>query len=407
MKNSKKKQIEELEQVVEKKPRKIAVQTALLCVFGFGLLVQFFQISNLEKRVERLTPGAPEESDVGGIFGSDDEGKEDELSTLLFDFVNNLGTYEENKARYEANLAAVQGKMATDFWTANGLSLREATGTFTEAGLQYVFGEISSSMLPAHPVLILTLGYEGTLSLDAYGTTVDLADAVNVDTTLADVQAYMKDDLAALRTQIQNVDATRSAFVVFEASPEFQTIVTQKGLKVLPEAEQSESYLYGFQNSEAAAVAECRVLKLDASVNCKTLLPEDEVEGAAFEELKPKILEIFGAVDARTELQKKVDSQKDEITRVLSDPAFTAALKNAGLTVGAAVETDASLQYPILNASGAALRLLILDKATGEVKVSQPDGQDTQSLAAAVQLLEFSSKKKLWTSPVSSQRMLS
>ena len=392
-----------------KKAQKFPVQTVLLCLFGFGLVLQFFQVSSLEKRVASLTPGGSEESTLGDFFGTEDseEVKEDDLSTLLFDFVNNLGAYEENKARYEANLAALQAKMGEDFWSSSLLLLREPQGVYTEAGLQYVLVEGSDSFSPAHPVLILTLAYDGTLSLDAYGTEVQLYDEVNVDSTIEDLKSYIKEDLVALRSQIQKVNEVRSAFKAFETSPEFQAIVTEKALIVLPEVEQTESFLYVVQNSEALPVAECHVFKTDARVMCKTLLPEDETEGLVFEEMKPKVLELFEVVDARTELQKQVDAQKEKIVQVLADPAFAAALGNASLSVGAATETDASIQYPILNAKGETLRLLILDKATGEVKVSQPDGQETHSLSAEVQLLEFSSKKKLWTSPVSSQRMLS
>ncbi len=392
-----------------KKAQKFSVQTALLCLFGFGLVLQFFQVSSLEKRVESLTPGGSEGSSLGDFFGTEDseEVKEDDLSTLLFDFVNNLGAYEENKARYEANLAALQTAMSEDFWGSSLLMLQVSQGTYTEEGLEYVFSNGYDNSYPGHPVLTLTLAYDGTLSLDAYGTEVELYDELSVESTVADFKTYLKDDLEVLRARIQSVDTARGALVAFESSSEFQAIVTQKGLKVLPEEEQTESFLTVFQNVESLPVAECRVFKEDARVMCKTVMPEDETEGLVFEDMKAKVLEIFAAVDGRTELQKQVDAQKEMIVQVLADPAFAAALGNANLSVGPAVETDTSIQYPILNAAGETLRLLLLDKATGEVKVSQPDGQETHSLSAEVQLLEFSSKKKLWTSPVSSQRMLS
>lgn len=396
-----------------KKTKKVSVQTVLLCLFGFGLLLQFFQLFSLEKRVEMLTFGVEEGSSLNDIFGSDEEVKNDELSTMLFDFVNNLGTYEANKVRYETNLVALQAGMQENFWTAStGLFLRDSVGTdsfkgtYTDEGLEYVFSNIYDSFSPAHPVLILTLAYDGTLSIEAYGTDVKLTDQLSVDSTLVDLKNYFTNDLATLRTRIQTVDMAREAFKVFELSADFQMIVTQKGLKMLPETEQIGSYLYVFQNAEAGPVAECRILKEDASFVCATFLPEADVNGVAVDVMKTQTLELFTNVDARTVLQKKVDEQKALILGVFEDPAFKAALGNANLSLGMATETDASLQYPVLNSAGDTLRILILDKATGEVKVSLPNGQEAQSLSMAIQLLDYSSKKKLWICPVSSRTML-
>lgn len=395
-----------------KKAKKVSVQTALLCVFGFGLLLQFFQLLDLEAKVNSLTPGAEEGSSLSDMFGSNDETEGDELSTLLFDFVSNLGTYEENKVRYEANLTALQLGMQEDFWSASLLFVRDiegahtSQGSYTEDGLEFIFAETSDSFYPAHPVLTLTLAYDGTLSVDAYGTAVELYDELSVENTLNDLKTTIKDDLDVLRSRIQNVNVARTAFNDFELSADFQAILTQKGLTLIPETEQGEFFLTIFQNAENASVAECRVLKEDASFVCMTLSPEADVKGTSVEAMKTQMLELFTNVDARTALQKKVDEQKAMIAEVLEDPAFKAALGNANLSLGVVSETDASFQYPVLNGAGETLRLLILDKGTGEVKVTLPDGQESQSLSMAVQLLEYSSKKKLWTCPVSSQTML-
>lgn len=383
--------------------RKLSLQPFVFILFGL-LLVQFYQIMNLQKRVDELTPGAEEGSSLSDIFGGGaDESEEDELSTLLFDFVNNLGTYEENKARYEANLTALQAVVQDSYWAEKGLNLSNPDGTFGEENLSYVFKDASTGAA----LLTLVLQYDGTLAVDVFGTAVDLSDDRAVESTRTEVKTYLDDHLEEVRSTVQEVNAQRSALTGFWASPEMQSLVTQKGLKVIPEVEQQQSYMVVIQNADGAPIAECDVMKKDAELVCSTLEPMDEVQTQALADSQTELLALLTAMDARTALQKTLDSQKAQIEAVLADPAFQAALGNAQLSVGPSVETDTSIQYPILNAAGTSLRVLVLDKTTGEVKVTLPDGKDSQSLSAAVQLLEFSSKKKLWTSPVSSRTMLS
>ncbi len=391
-----------------KKDKKVPIQTVVLGVLFFGLVLQFFQVMSLQRRVDELSPGAESGSALSDMFGQgEEEADEEALSTLLFDFVSTLGAYEENKARYESNLTALQASMKENFWMEDGLNLQNPNGTYTEEDLDYIFSEMSDSYYPGHPVFTVSLSYDGTLAVDAYGEELELSDEFSVESSMTEFKAYIKEELTDLRAHIQTVNAARSVLNEFITGAEFQAVLVQKGLKSIPEAEQNGSYLFAFQNSEALPVAECRVLKEDASFVCSTLAPVSEVSGAPFEDVKDEILTLFTELDARTALQKKLDEQKAMINEVLEDPAFQAALGNAHLSLGAAIETETALQYPILNEAGETLRLLILDKATGEVKVSHPDGQETRSLSAEVQLLEFSSKKKLWTSPVSFRTMLS
>ncbi|QQR55535.1 hypothetical protein IPG41_03200 [Candidatus Peregrinibacteria bacterium] len=386
------------------KSKKLSLQGGLLTLLILAVVFQFFQISHLEKKLVELSPGAEDSGGLSDFFGGEEESEEDELGTLLFDFVNNLGVYEENKARYEANLAALQTAVQDAYWNGKGLSLSNPQGTYTEQDLDYIFLDASVGNVP---LLTLSLAYDGKVEVHVYGSEFELSDGQSVDSSIVEVKAHLDTDLDTLRSTVQKVNAQRTALSIFILGQDFQTLVMEKSLKVLPEADQLGSYVIVFQNSEATPIAECEVLKKNAQLVCSTQAPAEELSGASVAEVQEDLLALFTAMDARTALQKKVDEQKAKIAEVLEDPAFKASLKNAGLSVGSATETETAIQYPIVNAGGAVLRLLILDKSTGEVKVSLSDGQDTQGLVTAVQLLEFSSKKKLWTSPVSSRTMLS
>ena len=68
-----------------------------------------------------------------------------------------------------------------------------------------------------------------------------------------------------------------------------------------------------------------------------------------------------------------------------------------GLAFGIVTETDARISWPLINAEGETLRVIFIDKATGEVNVEHPDGQDAQTLSMAVKAFEWMGKKKLST----------
>lgn len=80
------------------------------------------------------------------------------------------------------------------------------------------------------------------------------------------------------------------------------------------------------------------------------------------------------------------------------DRGFASTLENAGLSIGEVTEDEWRVSYPVLNEAGELLRTIYLDKTDGQVKVEKP-GEGSQLLSMAIDGLDISGKKKLWTCP--------
>ena len=371
---------------------------------GFGflallVLVQFFQVQVLQSQVNELTPGAEKGGLLDDVFGEGSElvSEGDATHTLLFDLIANLGVYEANKVRYENNLSFINTAAADAFWTEQGLKLQANESTFDDDGLVYRFLDTQGSD-PNQVLFALRLHYDGTVEVSTFGSELILIDDESAEKSVEDLKTYLTAQLSTLRNTVQTVNTARQSLNAALTTEAIQAQLLQKQVSVLAETEEEERYVTGFSNSEGTILAECRVSKLDARLECASNSPEGEVLGATVEELG--LSDFIARLDSRSVLQKKIDAQKATIAEVFEDPAFQALLGRVGFSLSAERETDTSFEYSILNGSGAVLRILILDKATGNLEVSGSNGQDRQELTSAVQLLEFTSKKKLWTSPV-------
>jgi len=72
-------------------------------------------------------------------------------------------------------------------------------------------------------------------------------------------------------------------------------------------------------------------------------------------------------------------------------------LSEMELQMGVKSETDTRISYPLLRADGQTLRIIFIDKTTGEVKVEMPDGNESQTLSMAIEAIDLTGKKKLST----------
>jgi hypothetical protein len=384
--------------------KRLRLQMGFIVLLGVLLALQFIQLLRIQAHMGDLNAMNAErglELD-GGIFdgfkgGEGDEDSLNALSPLLFSFVEELGSYEANRLRYEANVSVLRDKMKAQDWASYGLKLREVEGSFGDASLDFTLLGVEGGEV----LLVLSLSYDGIVSVRTYHSALELKEEESAELSFQDLLTFCSKELSAMKEGVLKANLARGTLQAFIQTEPVQTILSAKKLSVQAELEQSEHYSVVLTNVEGAPVAEFKISKLTQSITLESLMPAQLIEanlsapdltlGAS------QVLALLDQVDARTNLEKKNDALEQELGEIFADPAFVHTLETLGFRMGEAVETEASLEYPLLDAQGSVLRRFVLDKSTGTVKVSLPDGNGAQELSYATQLLEATGKKKLST----------
>ncbi|OGJ43018.1 hypothetical protein A2974_02820 [Candidatus Peregrinibacteria bacterium RIFCSPLOWO2_01_FULL_48_20] len=332
--------------------------------------------------------------DFGDMVEVDLAEEEEDLNTLFFTYVEKLGEYEENQARYDGNLAAFQAALAEGFWTENGLGVNGA-GNFGDEAVDFSFVDASGLEL-----FKVSLGYDGLFAVDTYDGKLDLLDKKSAGKVVTDLKSFVQGDFVALKERIARINANRTFLSGILASAMVQDALTQEALTVGTELE-SNRYYYQILNSDHSPVAELAIFKEDGNMILKLEKPvtgaQDFFDLNGMDAESVLVSAILDGVDSRSDRQIRVEENRAEVENIFNDTAFKAVLGELGLTFGIVTETDARISWPLMNAEGAILRVIFIDKATGEVNATHPDGQDSQTLSMAVKAFEWMGKKKLST----------
>ncbi len=333
--------------------------------------------------------------DFGEMAEVDLAEEEEDLNTLLFTYVEKLGEYEENQARYDSNLSAFQAALGEAFWGENGLSVNSA-GNFGDESVDFSFSDASGLEL-----FKVSLGYDGLFAVDTYDGKLTLSDKKSAQALVGDLRNFVRGDLVTLKERITLINTNRALLTGVLASSMVQDALTQESLTVGTELESSDRYYYQILNSDHVPVAELAVAKENGSMNLSLERPvgdyEDEFILAEADAESGLVSAILDGVDSRSDRQILVEENREEIEAIFKDTAFKAVLGELDLEFGTATETDTRISWPLTNAAGETLRVIFLDKASGEVKVEHPDGEDSQTLSMAVEAFQGMGKKKLST----------
>jgi hypothetical protein len=310
------------------------------------------------------------------------------LTAQVFTFIDRLGEYEEKKDLYDANLAGITEVFADGMWGENFL--------FAEGF------EVYDDQLEGMEVLDLTLDLDGTFMVDGYHGEMEFDDNEDLEEVKAELTAFVE-GIEEFRNLVRSVNESRN-FVMntVVADAVLQEFVVANGIGISAELEvEREYYYYSFLSDDGIEVVQVRIYREDAGV----FLGETEYEVS-----DTGFIDLFADLqtyDFRTALEKLVDESEEELQALMNDKAFAATLEGAGLSVGEVSEDDLQFSYPILDEEGAVIRVLYLDKTTGEMRVKLPDDDSSELLSVAIDGLELSSKKKLWTCPRACLSMVS
>lgn len=336
-------------------------------------------------------------------FGQSDVGQsesieEEDLDAQLFSFVERLGKYEKNQERFDANQTSWQGIMEDSFWNENAI-LADVSGFASEEAMEY---EMKDVKLEGVVLLTIDLSYDGIFSAKTYEDEFELSDDTNAQQVYEDLKSFVEADLPGMRERITKIIEMRQGLLTFFQSSGTEASLAEKHLTVSSELNQSGLYLYEVHNEDGITVLAVGVSREDGQIHFSLEAPLDTysstTEGVLnLETLNDDLLLlILDGADSETVVEKMVSERDASIQRVSKDRAFVAVLKEMELSWGERTETEERIYFSILNLEGEPLRIIFIDKQTGEVKVEMPNGDETQTLSMAIESLD-SAKKKLWT----------
>lgn len=324
------------------------------------------------------------------------EDEEESLTVQLFTYVEKLGTYEENQERYEANRALFTAALAESYWVERGLVV-DAAGQESADALVFSFRDpaLDNTLLFA-----VELGYDGIFSLSALDEDWVFEDSTSGEQVLKDLKAYVDTGLDALRDQYVTLQSMRAEAAALLVAPAVQEVLEIQGLSVSTELNSSDKYYYEIKDKDARALARLYIDKQRMEMVLKLLEAQGEYaeETVLDENAVTVLVDAFqNGLDVRTATQKLVDEREQEMESVFADRAFKAVLQELELQMGIKSETDDRISYPLLREDGQTLRIIYIDKSTGEVNVELPDGAEAQTLSMAIEAIDLTGKKKLST----------
>lgn len=332
--------------------------------------------------------------DLGEEVQLSEEDAEEDVTTQLFTYVEKLGTYEQNKERYDSNLAAFQEATGAAYWSEKGLSVSSTQGS------DAMIFSFKDPALDNAELFAVELGYDGLFTVDSLDETWEFDDRELAENTVKELKSLVDSDLEELREQLKTLEASRSNVTALLSAQSVKDALAKQNMAVSTELSSPNAYYYEFKNQDAERLAELSISKEDGSITLSLIEPLDgyvkSMELGTDAEAKLADA-LTNGVDARSEGAKLVEQRQKEIESVFEDRAFKAVLQEMELQMGVKSETDARISYPLLRVDGQTLRIIFIDKATGEVKVEMPDGQESQTLSMAIEAIDLTGKKKLST----------
>ncbi|MFT7184083.1 MAG: hypothetical protein ACI9QC_000414 [Oceanicoccus sp.] len=326
-----------------------------------------------------------------------------DLTTQLFELVEALGAAEKNEAAYNVRLVELQEYLSvSDSFIDKGVSV-DPLGVEGLDGVTWTIVDDSNGV----KVLAIALAYDAGLTLTSYidGDSSFSSDAVFLEIS-EKINSYMlgldifRATIAAHDEGVGFLEGT-----LFPSEP-FQTYLNANLLSLNTREENDTSSSYSLMNSDGILLASFQVWKREIEDGITLIIPAP-IDGFSEEkwiDISPDQLgqdlvlsALESLVDTRTALDLKVEERRTELFQVMEDRGFVGTLEALGLTMGELVEEEVRLYYSIVSIEGEILRNLVLDFATGEVRVEMPDTGVSESLDLATANLRDTAKKKLST----------
>lgn len=334
--------------------------------------------------------------DFGGMQAvQSDAAAEDELSVEVFSLIEQLAMYEANQELFQANLEKVQAYMEAQFWTDNELRLIETgTGDFTVEAVKH----------PNKKMFSVEMNVDGSFSLEDFrGHSIKLEDSQSFDSLQSVLETEVTAALPAYIKGMESLTAMRLHWEeIFFPSAEFQALLTEREFTLSSPIVDDKGVRYRLENADGRWL-------VDFILDTQEFLPQifmniDVNSGNPVLELNEtdqiwSSLEFaLGEVDTRTKLQVQIDEFRQEMNQMLQDDGFKATLNKTGYKMVGPEEDETHINY-LLKDGEEVLRVIFIDKRSGEIFVGTPGEEGVETLSQANSNLELvlTGKKKRWT----------
>ncbi len=330
------------------------------------IVVQFGRLHQMEQRLNALTTSSlATPSEVSEVVESSS------VSEDLLSFLDAFGAEKEMELRETANVEAAKTYFKSVDWAAQGLSLQNAEGVPVENGLSFDLGAEDTVLIR------LLLDHEGLLSVQTYRDDLEVDEPNSFESAQMTLETYLKSEAfkadraaaTAVKTAEQNFsDQILGNDAVFAA-------LQAKGMKLDYSQEDTDELRLVFTNVELTPILQVSVQKEDAWVRAEALVGSKEsldLHGGEAD-VQP-FLSFLEKVDARPKVEQVVGSREEELAALWADSATQSILSRHGLKVGERTEDLNFFVYPLMNGEGTVVAEILLERATGDVKV-RFDGQ--------------------------------
>ncbi|PKL36645.1 hypothetical protein CVV38_01945 [Candidatus Peregrinibacteria bacterium HGW-Peregrinibacteria-1] len=318
-------------------------------------------------RLPVKTYGSAVGSDLeAGDVMANGERNTNQLQLALFDYLQHLGDEKEISERKSKNLAEVKALRANEAFLS-GVGSRGLVLGGDDESLKFSSDE---GLLLGEVVVAEDGGLMIVTMLDEREVKGDLQ---------VEVKAAVLDRGAVLEKAVMELNAAKDMIAGAMVELEGSGVASEKGVSFLKDgSEQAGVITYGILNSSEEIIGEVKLYKKDSRVDLIDLKSGERAQDVNFNE---SFEDFFGKLDARSVIARKVEEAKAELDETLKDSGFRAMLNQVGLSMGdEAREDDARYYYDILDANGAVLRSVVIEKATGMVNITDPSGVTTDGL---------------------------
>lgn len=334
----------------------------LLTLMGFLMVLQFMNQWRLSKELAALKP-TPIQSEE-----SQEEVLEAEDPLLdLFSYLERLGEEELIAAARAKNMASLDLYLAEpavgEALVRLNLSLQEG---LTKKLLDARDGEV---------FFRIGLTDQGTLRLTAYDATLkEWPGETSLEDFKKEFLPLIQEKTEAQRVAVDHVRAVRQRVSELLKRPEIQAALQARHVTLTEESFEEQMlgehrYVHSVLNAEGIRIAAIGVGQSSGLLyfGDQEISLKDEDEAAQI------LIQEVNKLEGRTEVGKKVDDWRARLDALQSDESFQRLLKKADLKWNPTpVETETAIEYRIETADGRPLRILLINKESGELMIKEP-----------------------------------
>lgn len=293
---------------------------------------------------------------------------EEDLKTGVYDQMTSLVESRKQAEKKEANESAFR-------------ALVENFGTFF-SNPELTLGPLSEGdyliyELKYQDQLLATLGLDkasGTFSLDLkYLRYETFSTKADWDKAL---QELALEDFAKLIADSRAYEQNISALDEYLASQEIKQVLAER--KINFQKSENWPYLYTFQNHATEEIGKLEVSAASLTFKLDKQLFSD------WETFKPALKSYLEKLETASLQEKEVANLRSELEDILNENAFQSYLADNNLSLAEARDNPDRIYYDILDSEQALIQSFVIDKATLEILVLGPAGNE---------LMTFGSKK--------------